>query len=144
MPGVRQLSLMYQDDNPTCKATYASLCVHRDELDPDDVSSRLGIVPSKAHRTGDEYRYGYVVPTGGWFLSSQEQVESKDVCRHVVWILDRLAGKEAELLRLQDEGHEMYVFCYWLSASGHGGPELSHEVMQRLVSLRLDIAFDVY
>ncbi len=84
------------------------------------------------------------MPTGGWFLSSEGSVESKDVCRHIVWVLDRLAGKENELLRLLDEGHEAYVFCYWLSASGHDGPELSHEVMRRLVSLKLDIAFDVY
>jgi hypothetical protein len=61
-----------------------------------------------------------------------------------VWILDQLAGKENELLRLPDEGHGAYVSCYWLSANGHGGPELSHEVMLRLASLKLDIAFDVY
>ncbi len=89
-------------------------------------------------------RSGHVVPVGGWFLCSEGNVESKDVRRHVVWILDQLTGKENELRQLQDEGYDMYVFCYWLSASGHGGPELDHEIMRRLVSLRLDIAFDVY
>ena len=135
---------MYRDDNPTCKATYATLCVHKDDLDPEAVTARLGVAPSKAHREGEGLGPGRTVPTGGWFLSSDGNVESKDVCRHIVWLLDHLSGKENDLLGLREGGHDAYVFCYWLSASGHGGPELSYEVMSRLVSLRLDIAFDVY
>lgn len=85
-----------------------------------------------------------VAPTGGWFLSSQDQVISKDVRRHIAWILDQMAGGEHQLLKLQDEGYETDIFCYWLSASGHGGPELDPELMQRLVSLRLLVGFDVH
>ena len=135
---------MYQDDCPTCEATYATLCLFHDELEPDVISSRLRLSSSESQKKGQVRRSGHVVPMGGWFLSSQDHVESRDVRRHIVWILDQLIGREDELQRLQDEGYEMDVSCYWLSASGHGGPELNHEIMQRLVSLRLDIWFDVY
>ena len=135
---------MYQDDYPTCGATYASLCIYHDDLDPDNVTARLGISPSETRRKGETRRSGHVIPVGGWFISSKGHVESRDVRRHIAWILDQIAESEDELQQLQNEGCDMQVFCYWLSASGHGGPELNHEIMRRLVSLRLDIEFDVY
>jgi hypothetical protein len=135
---------MYDDDYPTCEETYATLRIYHDRLDPDDVSKRLALTPSNAHKKGDTLESGRALPSGGWFLSSQDKLTSKDVRRHVVLILDQLDGKAHELLTLQAQGYEMDLFCFWASASGHGGPELDHEIMQRLASLRLNIGFDLY
>ena len=38
----------------------------------------------------------------------------------------------------------MDIFCYWLSASGQGGPTLSPDLMRRLAEAELEIGFDVY
>lgn len=135
---------MYDDDYPTCKETYATLRIYHDELEPDVVSSRLVLTPSKSQKKGQALGPNRVAPLGGWFLSFENQVISKDVRRHVTWLLDHLAGREEQFLKLQDEGYETNIFCYWLSAYGHGGPELDPELMQRLVFLRLLIGFDVY
>lgn len=135
---------MYDDDYPTCENTRATLRIYHDELDPDVVSSRLNLTPSESQKKGQALGPNRVAPIGGWFLRSKEQVISKDVRRHVVWLLDQLAGREDQLLQLQDEGYRTDIFCYWRSAHGHGGPELDPELMQRLVSLRLSIGFDVY
>ena len=135
---------MYDDNYPTCKKTYATLRIYHDALEPEVVSSRLVLEPSKSQRKGQTLGPNRVARLGGWFLSSQDQVNSKDVRRHIAWILDHMAGSKDEFLKLQDEGYETDLFCYWLSASGHGGPELDPELMQRLVSLRLPIGFDVY
>ena len=135
---------MYDDDYPTCEETYATLRIYDDQLEPNVVSSRLVLTPSDAHKKGQLVGANRLAPTGGWFLSSQDQVISKDVRRHIAWILNQMAGREAQFLKLQDEGYETDIFCYWLSASGHGGPELDPELMQRLVSLRLLVGFDVY
>jgi hypothetical protein len=48
------------------------------------------------------------------------------------------------LKALQDEGYQIDLFCFWASTNGHGGPELSHEIMQQLSSLKLNLGFDVY
>ena len=40
----------YNDNYPSCRATYATLRILRDDLDPDAVSSVLSIVPSDGHR----------------------------------------------------------------------------------------------
>lgn len=124
--------------------SYATLRIYRDALVPDEVSKRLNMAPSKSQKKGEEFRPGHSAPIGGWFLSSKGRVESKDVRRHVAWVLDQLAAVGNELRRLQDEGYGMDVSCYWLSSEGHGGPTLDHEIMGRLASLRLDIWFDVY
>lgn len=36
------------------------------------------------------------------------------------------------------------VFCYWVSATGTGGPEFSPEVLERLARNRLTLGFDIY
>jgi hypothetical protein len=79
---------VYNDEYPTCAETYATLRIYDDQLEPDVVSSRLVLTPSDAHRTGQLVGANRVAPKGGWFLSSQDQVISKDVRRHIAWILD--------------------------------------------------------
>ena len=135
---------MYQDDYPTCEETYATLRIYHDELDPEQISKALSLTPSDAQRKGDALSSGRVLPTGGWFLSSKDRVTSKDIRRHIVWILDQLDANKEALSLLQNQHYEMNIFCFWASASGHGGPQLDHEIMKRLASLRLDVGFDLY
>jgi len=135
---------MYDDDYPSCKATYATLRIYHEELEPDVISDLLGLTPSGSQKKGQVLGPRRLAPVGAWFLSSKSQVSSKDVRRHVHWIISQLGGKEPQFWRLQDEGYVTDISCFWLSASGHGGPELDPELMQRLAFLRLPIGFDVY
>jgi hypothetical protein len=117
------------DDYPTCERTYATLRIFREDLDPDSVTRVLGIeptrVPVKGQPSTGRSRIARIAEVGGWFLSTQDQVASRDVRRHLVWLLDKLVGSDQGLKSLQAEGYRMDVFCYWLSAQGHGGPILS-------------------
>jgi hypothetical protein len=36
------------------------------------------------------------------------------------------------------------ILCYWVSATGNGGPEFSPEVLARLARLQLRLGFDIY
>jgi Domain of unknown function (DUF4279) len=81
---------------------------------------------------------------GGWFLSTEGQVESRDVRRHLDWLAVKLVGKDGALKSLGAEGCRMDVFCYWLSAGGNGGPVLSPAIMKRFGKLGLEIGFDIY
>ena len=138
----------YDDDYPTCSKAYAGLRIYHDDLDPDRVTGLLGIEPSQTQVRGQVLTRStgrpFTPPIGGWFLSTKGVIVSKDIRRHVDWILDRLAGKDQVLRSLQAEGNRMDVFCYWLSASGHGGPILSPAIMRRLGELELEIGFDIY
>jgi hypothetical protein len=139
----------YDDDYPSCLKTRAMMRICNDDLDPERITCVLGIKPSGTQVKGRPHtrRSGVTsTPTiGGWFLSSEGVINSRDVRRHVDWILGVLAGKEEALRRLQqEEGTWMDIFCYWLSAEGHGGPSLSPAIMRRLGQLELAIGFDIY
>ncbi len=138
----------YDDDYPTCSKTHASLRIYHDDLDPQRITGLLGIDPSQMQVRGMVHFTSigkeFLPPIGGWFLSTRGKIASRDVRRHVAWILDKLAGKDEILRNLQAEGCRMDILCYWLSADGHGGPTLSPGIMRRLGDLELEIGFDIY
>ena len=136
------------DDYPTCERTLATLRIYGDDLDPQSITRRLGLQPSDSQRRG-EIKAGIrgrqrTVKVGGWFLSSEDHVQSKDLRRHLDWLLDRLLPAKEEILELQEEDAiKMGVNCIWWSESGQGGPTLWPEQMQCLAGLNLECGFDV-
>jgi hypothetical protein len=137
----------YKDDYATCRETHATLRMYHEDLDPDAVSRELGLAPERAFRRGEHHSRTaphLVRRFGGWFLTSRGAVDSKDVRRHLDWLLDQLEPRSDALRRLQGAGFRMDVSCYWVSSFGHGGPALSPRLMRRLADLNLDVWFDVY
>lgn len=138
----------YKDDYPTCAETYATLCLYHSDLDPRAITELLGIAPTDSHRKGDRFppkaKQPAIATSGAWFFSSKGQVNSKDIRRHVDWILERLVGKEKVTNDLKAKGYEIRINCYWASASGHGGPWLMPEQMKQMAEMGVEISFDVY
>jgi hypothetical protein len=59
-------------------------------------------------------------------------------------LLSRI-GSQSEVIRtLQAEGCKMDISCFWVSASGHGGPSVRPDQMGELARLNLELWFDVY
>jgi hypothetical protein len=139
---------IYIDDYPTCAKTYVTLRIYPEKLDPTQVTEQLRIEPSSWQRKGDVRNPGGKVPRtyslNGWFLSSEGALVSRDVRRHLDWLLGQIGAQADALLALQGEGCQMDVFCYWLSRSCGGGPTISPRQMAELARLHLELAFDVY
>ncbi len=136
---------MKVSDYPTCERTYATLRIYPEALDPSDVTARLGIEPSDWQRQGESRKPGdRPAKLHGWFLSSEGAVESRDVRRHLDWLLARLTPRADAVVALQAEGCRMDVSCFWVSASGHGGPSVRPAQMGELARLGLELWFDVY
>jgi len=132
-------------DYPTCERTYATLRIYPESLDPDEVTKRLRIEPTDWQRRGESRKLGSRPPKlHGWFLSSDGEVESRDVRLHLDWLLSRIAPQADAILALQRDGCRMDVSCYWVSASGHGGPSVLPVQMGELARLGLELWFDVY
>jgi len=129
----------YDDGYATCARTYATLRLYPGTITPAEATARLRIDPTESQLTTCTGR-----PLHGWFLSTEGVLESKDVRRHIDWLLDRIEPSAAELQALVREGARADIFCYWLSAQGHGGPTLSPGQMHRLARLQLECGFDVY
>jgi hypothetical protein len=135
----------YDDAYATCEKTYATLCIYLpDQYDPNSLSEELGITPSRIQVKG-ENREGSIMrwPTA-WFLTTDEIIQSKDVRRHIDWLIDQLTGKEKIIQKLKVNSSKVEISCFWLSSSGHGGPMLSSNTMGRLGELGIVLGFDVY
>lgn len=130
-----------QDEYATCAATRATLRIY--DLPPDEVTAALGIEPDETQSRG-ELRHGKPIKLDGWFLSTQQHLPSRDVRLHIGWLLDRLQGREQALEALRAKGARTDISCYWLSASGHGGPTVPPALARRLAELGLECWFDVY
>lgn len=133
-----------RDDNEDVERTCAVLCIYSGELRPDAVTQLLRISPTSVVAVGErgkENRLG-LAPVGkinAWFLSSEQHVESKDLRRHLSWLIGKLHPVRDSLATLQQEaGVCMYVSCPWWSRSGGGGPSLWPEQMLGLAELNLE------
>ena len=142
-PALKTIVTEYNDDYPTCSSTYATLRVYFGAISPDEISSRLNLEPSRT-QFAEVRGPGIMDVPAGWFLTSEGAVDSNDVRRHLDWLLHQIADKSSVFDSLRSAGVSIDVFCYWLSASGHGGPTLSPTQMSVLASLGLDVGFDVY
>lgn len=79
-----------------------------------------------------------------WFLETDRVIASKDVRRHVDWLIEQLTGKEEIVRQVLANQGRVEVSCYWFSSNGHGGPMLSPYTMGKLSELGIGIWFDVY
>lgn len=138
---------MYDDDYATCEKTFATLRIYPGALDPDEVTRQLGLDPSTTQQARDARVVNHLrhaARPSGWFLSTDGVITSRDVRRHLDLLLDKLMPARSALSRLQAAGAKTDVSCYWVSASGHGGPTISPPQAEKLVALCLDCWFDVY
>jgi hypothetical protein len=133
----------YNDDYPTCESTYATLRIYPGDVSLDEIGGRLGFAPTSV-QAGEIRPPGMKDFPAGWFLTSKGAVDSRDIRRHLDWILDRIADKTTVFDELRDAGIQGDISCFWASASGHGGPSLWPRQMALLGMLGLQIEFDVY
>lgn len=133
------------DSDPSCERTEATLAIYN--FDPDLVTQRLGVMPTSSQKVGVPRVMHRGVPVMGtvnsWLLSSENHVTSKDLRRHLDWLLDRVEPAGAQLRELQQHPDvRMAVRCVWWSALGRaGGPTLWPEQMARMAQLNLEIGF---
>ncbi len=138
---------MELSDYPTCARTFATLRIYSGRLTPAEVTSRLGVEPSRSQRKGDaltKSKQPVLAKMHGWFLTSEGAIESRDVRRHLDWLLEQLGPRVDAIRSLQSDGCSMDISCYWLSFSGHGGPSVLPAQMGELGRLGLELWFDVY
>ena len=80
----------------------------------------------------------------GWFLTSEDEIDSRDVRRHIDYLLDKIEGKADSLVSIRESGGSADIMCFWVSAAGQGGPSLWPTQMAKLAELDLEIWFDIY
>src|SRR5687768_6453989 len=89
------------DTYPTCEECRAMLCIYSDKH-PDEISKTLGLAPTDSSFVGEvktnSLGRSRVSHRNNWFLSSETFVDSKDLRRHLDWILGKLTPHKDQLL----------------------------------------------
>lgn len=142
------------DDYGTCERTYTELRIYSESLSPDEITQKIGVTPTSTQVKGEiKKRFLKInsnlavpkertVPINGWFFSSEGTVASKDVRRHLDFLLSRIKKVESRFLELQNEELTIGINCVWWSANNSGGPAIWPEQMACLGELGLELSFD--
>lgn len=134
------VELQYIDDYPSCARTYATLCIYPADRDVMQVTKTLEILPTRTTMpTADR-----PAVKAGWFLTSDGAVASRDLRRHLDWLISMVSGRAQLLREIQSDASKTNVSCYWRSVHGSGGPIISVSQMTALTALGLDVEFDLY
>jgi hypothetical protein len=136
-----------EESNPNCADTYASLQLFGDNLMPDEVSRLLSLPATESAPKGSTITSPSgkqrVAPTGRWILDSREHVHSMNAEHHVQWLLDQL--DKAGMVPTNLPGvSRATVCCFWVSATGNGGPQFSPDLLGRLAKYHLPLGLDIY
>jgi hypothetical protein len=137
----------FKDDYPTCKETSAVFRIFSDEIDPREITRLLGVEPSSIQIKGERKypnKYKYINKENGWFLDSEDEIESKDLRRHLDWLLNKMGSSHNQLRELAGKGAEITIFCPWRSASGQGGPTMDPQQMKLLGELNIELLFEFW
>ena len=130
----------YIDDYKSCVRTYATLLIYTGDRPPDDITVALGLAPTRVSLAQDLPRK----KLNGWFLSSQDLVDSRDSRRHIDYIVSLVLPIREMIAQLQGEGCRVELSCFWESVSGNGGPTMSPSQMKALGELNIELWWDIW
>jgi hypothetical protein len=131
-------------DFSSCERCYATLCIYHQDVSPNDITNTLSVQPSREQRVGGKLRKNRVVNLNGWFLTSEGDVDSKDVRAHIWHLIKKIENKGDALKNMIERGHEIRMTCLWESASGNGGPIIDIKTMAALSALQIELDFDIW
>jgi hypothetical protein len=132
------------DADDAVDRTCAQLCIYSGEIQASKVTELMCLSPSRTVTKGEASAPNSrglvrVRTLNGWFLSSEEHVQSKDLRRHLDWVVSQLQPHAEALRFLQQQPNvRMYVSCPWWARHGGGGPSLWPEQMRALADLNLE------
>lgn len=118
-----------------------------DEVDPGEITARLGLIPTFAARKGDEvWSRGQSLRerTGVWSYALIEEADTGDELDDAIAVLLSRFPTDPELWRSLGERHDLGVSCS-LYVSGDGqGTDLAPATLAALASRGLTLSLDVF
>lgn len=131
-------------DFSSCERCYATLCIYHQDKSPEEVTNALSTQPTRQQKVGEKLRKNKTVDLNGWFLTTKDEIDSKDVRAHIWDLIKKIEGKGDVLKDMIDQGYVMRMTCLWESASGNGGPIVDVRTMAALSTLQIDLDFDIW
>jgi hypothetical protein len=115
-------------------------------MHPEEVTALLKVEPTHLTVLGRPVQFNsrgksHIARLNMWLLDSEGIVSSKDLRRHLDWIISKVRPNCDALFSLQQLlDVKMDVSCVWWSLHGDGGPTLWPEQMLGLAELNLEVS----
>jgi hypothetical protein len=120
-----------------------TLAICHPELEPETVSARLGVPPTRAHRRGDSRRPGSPpLPTGGWFLK-REALPPSLPSSAIVELLSALPTDPAFWEELRRD-YNVHIRCAVHTDGWNRGFGLSPTAIELIAATGIEVDFDLY
>ena len=133
------------DNDLVSQKLYASFILRGKTLSPQEVTSYLGITPSKSFMRGEMRTNNKKWPHGYWALESTKFVQSTDLAVHLDWLINQLEIVKTKLIELRKNNEiTATISCFWIMSSEHDGLKLSNELIQKAANLMVNIELDIY
>jgi hypothetical protein len=126
------------------KWSRASLSIGGDALRPDQISSTLGLAPTRSGVKGERSssRHSVAKRTSFWLLTCPLSY-SLPPAKHLTWLLDQLEPK-LNLIRSIAEEWNVTLFCSFSSENGQGGVTIDPSLLRRLANFGIPFVLDLH
>lgn len=124
-----------------------------DNLDPEQITSLLGIDPDYSHKKGEannrKNKLGKIIvgtphKTGIWTINS-DLPETSTLEEHIVSLLVRLDSAHDKIRQLSKEGYRVDIYCgHFLKHGYQGGFDVSPEVLERMGKMGIHLAVSTH
>ena len=137
---------MSEEPEYVCSAT---LIILGDNLNPKEVTERLGLEPHQSWRKGErksfvrsdgtvEY-FDSVYEWGGWKCFITDERKDSELSEQLAWWCDLLEGREALMHELEEAGCLVQMNCF-VAAESSAEVIVSADLQRCLSSLHLELA----
>ncbi len=115
------------------------------QVDPDEVTSCLGLDPTEAHKVGesDPKHPKGARSTGFWTIDSGAPV-ADPIEVHISRLLDQLEPRSEALAELRGMGYAGNLYCSYFMSQESGRINLDSFTLSRIASLLLTLTIDTY
>jgi hypothetical protein len=144
-----------KNESNQSEEAFATFRIAGDKLVPSAMTDLLGIIPTKSHSKGEQYRDGpygspVVGSTGVWFVSTDQFLDRQiPLIRHIqlaMALLGMFSPKKLSLIRrlVDEDSLHIVLTCCWYGPAGAHAPEIPDDIYSMLKSIpaRVELDFD--
>ena len=126
---------------------YIRFFIRGENIDPDEISHILGIIPSYKYKRGDLHGKNnqMVRKKGLWSITSDEKVASSDLQLHIDWLLALLEPVKNQLNSITSTpGVYAEISCVFNLFSIEWASHLEPSQLDRIAALNIKLGISIY
>lgn len=137
------------DEGSEQRFTLALFIIHPD-IDPTELTERIGLLPKYSGRAGDQRRTAQGAPLPSYYRDTRwryveaHSVTSQHFRRELETFIGRLQPHRALFHRLRETGGSLTLIISFLGDRGHFGDNLPVARLAELADLQIDLGIEVY